>query len=67
MVQVVFEEIRKRVPMTEDDWSGIEPLFTFLTIKKEEGDFVMVHSRYTGLDPKPLIAVDIFRSVSRQP
>ena len=27
----------------------------------EEGDFVMVHSRYTGLGPKPLIAVDIFR------
>ena len=27
----------------------------------EDGDFVMVHSRYTGLGPKPLIAVDIFR------
>ena len=27
----------------------------------EEGDFVMVHSRYTGLGPKPLVAVDIFR------
>ena len=27
----------------------------------EEGNFVMVHSRYTGLGPKPLIAVDIFR------
>jgi predicted SnoaL-like aldol condensation-catalyzing enzyme len=27
----------------------------------EEGDFVMVHSRYTGVGPKPLIAVDIFR------
>jgi len=27
----------------------------------EEGDFVMVHSRYIGVGPKPLIAVDIFR------
>jgi predicted SnoaL-like aldol condensation-catalyzing enzyme len=27
----------------------------------EEGDFVMVHGRYTGLGPKPLIGVDIFR------
>jgi predicted SnoaL-like aldol condensation-catalyzing enzyme len=27
----------------------------------EESDFVMVHGRYTGLGPKPLIGVDIFR------
>jgi predicted SnoaL-like aldol condensation-catalyzing enzyme len=27
----------------------------------EEGDFVMVHGRYTGLGPKPLVGVDIFR------
>ena len=27
----------------------------------EDGEFVMVHSRYTGLAPKPLVAVDIFR------
>ena len=27
----------------------------------EDGEFVMVHSRYTGLGPKPLVAVDIFR------
>ena len=26
-----------------------------------EGDFVMVHARITGLGPKPLIGVDIFR------
>lgn len=26
-----------------------------------EGDLVMVHGRYTGATPKPLIAVDIFR------
>jgi len=27
----------------------------------EDGEFVMVHSRYTGLGPKPLVAADIFR------
>jgi len=27
----------------------------------EDGDFVMVHGRYTGFGPKPVIAVDIFR------
>jgi predicted SnoaL-like aldol condensation-catalyzing enzyme len=26
-----------------------------------EGDIVMVHGRYTGWGPKPLVAVDIFR------
>ena len=26
-----------------------------------DGDFVMVHARFTGFGPKPLIAVDIFR------
>ena len=28
-----------------------------------EGDFVMVHGRYTGWGPKPMVAVDIFRVV----
>lgn len=27
----------------------------------ENGEFVMVHGRYTGFGPKPMIAVDIFR------
>jgi len=26
-----------------------------------EGDLVMIHGRYVGLGPKPMIAVDIFR------
>jgi predicted SnoaL-like aldol condensation-catalyzing enzyme len=26
-----------------------------------DGDLVMVHGRYTGWGPKPMIAVDIFR------
>ncbi len=25
------------------------------------GDIVMIHGRYTGLAPKPLVVVDIFR------
>lgn len=28
-----------------------------------EGDLVMIHGRYTGWGPKPLVAVDIFRVV----
>ena len=27
----------------------------------EGGDLVMVHARYTGFGPKPMVAVDIFR------
>jgi predicted SnoaL-like aldol condensation-catalyzing enzyme len=27
----------------------------------EDGDLVMVHGRYTGWGPKPMVAVDIFR------
>lgn len=36
VARIVFDEIRKRVPMTEDEWSRIEPLFTFSTVKKKE-------------------------------
>jgi predicted SnoaL-like aldol condensation-catalyzing enzyme len=28
-----------------------------------EGEYVMIHGRYTGWAPKPLVAVDIFRVV----
>jgi len=28
-----------------------------------EGDLVMIHRRYTGWGPKPMVAVDIFRVV----
>ncbi|WP_029921428.1 nuclear transport factor 2 family protein [Nevskia soli] len=28
-----------------------------------EGDLVMIHGRYTGWAPKPMVAVDIFRVV----
>jgi len=29
-----------------------------------EGDYVMIHGRYFGLGPKPMVAVDIFRVAS---
>lgn len=28
-----------------------------------EGEYVMIHGRYTGWAPKPVVAVDIFRIV----
>jgi predicted SnoaL-like aldol condensation-catalyzing enzyme len=28
-----------------------------------EGEYVMIHGRYTGWGPKPMVAVDIFRVV----
>jgi predicted SnoaL-like aldol condensation-catalyzing enzyme len=31
-----------------------------------DGDFVMVHARITGLGPKPLIGVDIFRVIEKK-
>jgi len=29
-----------------------------------EGEYVMIHGRYTGWAPKPVVAVDIFRVVN---
>jgi len=31
-----------------------------------EGDLVMIHGRYTGWGPEPMVAVDIFRVVDGQ-
>lgn len=39
---------------------GADATFEF-GLMMEEGDFVMVHGRYTGVGPKPLIGVNIFR------
>jgi len=36
VAHIVFDDIRKRVPMTEDDWRGIEPFFMFSTVKKKD-------------------------------
>jgi predicted SnoaL-like aldol condensation-catalyzing enzyme len=29
----------------------------------QKGDLVMIHGRYTGWGPKPMVAVDIFRVI----
>jgi predicted SnoaL-like aldol condensation-catalyzing enzyme len=43
----------------------IIPTLTALTYKPgmavADGDLVMVHGRYTGWGPRPMVAVDIFR------
>ena len=55
-------------PVIPDGPSAIAamiPTLTGLTYEPgmavAEGDFVMVHGRYTGWGPKPMVAVDIFR------
>ena len=45
--------------------AGMIPTLTALAYEPgmavADGDLVMVHGRYTGWGPKPMIAVDIFR------
>ena len=55
-------------PMIPDGPSAIAkmiPTLTSLTYEPgmavADGDLVMVHGRYTGWGPKPMVAVDIFR------
>jgi predicted SnoaL-like aldol condensation-catalyzing enzyme len=55
-------------PVIADGPSAIAkmiPTLTALTYEPgmavADGDLVMVHGRYTGWGPKPMIAVDIFR------
>jgi predicted SnoaL-like aldol condensation-catalyzing enzyme len=55
-------------PVIPDGPSAIAtmiPTLTNLTYESgmavSEGDLVMVHGRYTGWGPKPMVAVDIFR------
>lgn len=43
---------------------GLPPEFKYeLGLVVAEGEYVMIHGRYTGWGPKPLVAVDIFRVV----
>jgi predicted SnoaL-like aldol condensation-catalyzing enzyme len=55
-------------PLISDGPSAIAQLIPTLTALTYEpgmavadGDLVMVHGRYTGWGPKPMVAVDIFR------
>jgi predicted SnoaL-like aldol condensation-catalyzing enzyme len=42
--------------------AGLPPNFIYESgMVVAEGDYVMVHGRYTGWGPKPMVAVDIFR------
>jgi len=59
---------RQHNPSVPDGPSAIAKLIPTLTALTYEpgmvvadGDLVMVHGRYTGWGPKPMIAVDIFR------
>ena len=59
---------RQHNPMIADGPSAIAamiPTLTGLTYEPgmavADGDLVMVHGRYTGWGPKPMVAVDIFR------
>jgi predicted SnoaL-like aldol condensation-catalyzing enzyme len=41
--------------------AGLPPHFSYEPgMTATEGDWVMIHGRYTGWGPKPIIAVDIF-------
>ena len=55
-------------PVIPDGPSAVAAMIPTLTALRYEpgmavadGDLVMVHGRYTGWGPKPMIAVDIFR------
>ena len=59
---------KRHNPVIADGPSAIAkmiPTLTALTYEPgmavADGDLVMVHGRYTGWGPKPMIAVDIFR------
>ena len=42
--------------------AGLSPEFKYEPgLLVAEGEYVMVHGRYTGWGPKPMVAVDIFR------
>jgi len=59
---------RQHNPRIADGPLAVAKLIPTLTALKyepgmavAEGDLVMVHGRYTGWGPKPIVAVDIFR------
>jgi predicted SnoaL-like aldol condensation-catalyzing enzyme len=70
VVQLFASNYKQHNPTIPDGPSAISnliPTLTTLTYEAgmavAEGDLVMVHGRYTGRGPKPMVAVDI--SVSR--
>ena len=66
--QYFAEDYKQHNPVIPDGPSAIAkmiPTLTALTYEPgmavADGDLVMVHGRYTGWGPKPMVAVDIFR------
>src|SRR5258707_15481164 len=66
--QYFGKHYRQHNPLIPDGPSAIAamiPTLTDLTYEPgmavADGDLVMVHGRYTGWGPKPMVAVDIFR------
>ena len=65
---ILAANYRQHNPVIADGPSTIAkmiPTLTGLTYEPgmavADGDLVMVHGRYTGWGPKPMVAVDIFR------
>jgi predicted SnoaL-like aldol condensation-catalyzing enzyme len=68
VVQLFASNYKQHNPVIPDGPSAIAKLIPTLTaltyepgMAVAEGDLVMVHGRYTGWGPKPMVAVDIFR------
>jgi predicted SnoaL-like aldol condensation-catalyzing enzyme len=60
-----YKQHNPLIPNGPSAIAAIIPTLTGLTYEPgmsvADGDLVMVHGRYTGLGPKPMVAVDIFR------
>jgi predicted SnoaL-like aldol condensation-catalyzing enzyme len=66
--QYIAPDYKQHNPVIPDGPSAIAKMIPTLTglvyeqgMAVEDGDLVMVHGRYTGWGPKPMVAVDIFR------
>ena len=66
--QYFAPDYKQHNPVIPDGPSAIVKMIATLTglvyeqgMAVEDGDLVMVHGRYTGWGPKPMVAVDIFR------
>jgi predicted SnoaL-like aldol condensation-catalyzing enzyme len=60
-----YKQHNPRIPDGPSAIAKMIPTLTALTYEPgmavADGDLVMVHGRYTGWGPKPMVAVDIFR------
>ena len=60
-----YKQHNPRIPDGPSAIAKMIPTLTALTYEQgmaaADGDLVMVHGRYVGWGPKPMVAVDIFR------